>query len=249
MPGYGTMASRFNDDGVTAVYQAILPRLQEKGLKSGPGKLPHVAVKSSSRGRAIVPPERVRYLAEISESLREFHRFIGEQARIARERQSLRTSKALFASSGLGLAGFDELIAAKSAELDPAACTLLEQWPKTQELYAQPEYVVKIRDKEIRTKLTSSSLSGIPIRKVSLPHFEDDGEILRFLLKENVPGAYPYTAGVFAFKREGEDPTRMFAGEGDAFRTNQRFKRVSEGMPAHRLSTAFDSVTLYGWDP
>src|SRR5258708_2366758 len=132
MPVYGTMASRFNDDGVTALYQAILPRLQEKGLKSGPGKLPHVAVKSSSRGRAIVPPERVRYLAEISESLREFHRFIRRQARIARERQSLRTSKTLFAASGLSLAGFDERIAAKSAELDPARAKLREQCPKTQ---------------------------------------------------------------------------------------------------------------------
>ena len=108
---------------------------------------------------------------------------------------------------------------------------------------------MKIRDREIRTQLTYESLSGSKIRKVALPRFEDDGEILRFLLKENVPGSFPYTAGVFAFKREGEDPTRMFAGEGDAFRTNQRFKRVSEGMPAHRLSTAFDSVTLYGWDP
>ncbi len=158
-------------------------------------------------------------------------------------------SKALFAASGRAAAGFDELIAAKDAELSPVSAKLLEQWPKTQELYAQPEYVVKIRDKEIRTKLTSDSLSGTKIRKVSLPRYEDDGEILRFLLKENVPGSFPYTAGVFAFKREGEDPTRMFAGEGDAFRTNQRFKRVSEGMPAHRLSTAFDSVTLYGWDP
>src|SRR6266446_5562886 len=249
MPVYGTMASRFNDDGVTALYFGLLPRLQEKGLKVGPGKLPHAAVKSSSRGRAIVPPERVRYLAEISESLREFHRFVHAQARIARERQSLRTSKALFEASGFGLAGFDELIAAKSAELDPASSKLLEQWPKTQELYAQPEYVVKIRDKEIRTQLTHSSLSGTQIRKVSLPRFEDDGETLRFLLKENVPGSFPYTAGTFAFKREGEDPTRMFAGEGDAFRTNRRFKLVSEGMPAKRLSTAFDSVTLYGADP
>src|SRR5712691_2671854 len=194
MPVYGTMASRFNDDGVTALYFGLLPRLQEKGLKVGPSKLPHAAVKSSSRGRAIVPPERVRYLAEISESLREFHRFVHAQARIARERQSLRTSKALFAASGFGLAGFDELIADKSAELDPASSKLLEQWPKTQELYAQPEYVVKIRDKEIRTQLTHSSLSGTQIRKVSLPRFEDDGETLRFLLKENVPGSFPYTA-------------------------------------------------------
>src|SRR3984957_14991362 len=249
MPVYGTMASRFNDDGVTALYQAMLPRLTDKGLKLGHPKLPLVAVKASSRGRAIVPPERARYLAEIAKSLREFHQFIGRQSRSARERQSLRTSKALFAASGRTLAGFDELIAAKNAELDPGAAKLLEQWPKTRELYAQPEYVVKIRDKEIRTKLTSDSLSGTRIRKVSLPQFEDEAEILRFLLKENLPGSYPYTAGVFAFKREGEDPTRMFAGEGDAFRTNQPFKRLSEGMPAHRLSTAFDSVTLYGWDP
>jgi methylmalonyl-CoA mutase len=249
MPIYGTMASRFNDDGVTALYQAIMPRLQEKGLKLQAGKLPPVAVKASSRGRAIVPPERVRYLAEISGALREFHQSVVRQARVARERQSLKVSKALFAASGRAAPGFDELIAVKEGELSPVCAKLLEQWPKTLELYAQPEYIVKIRDKEIRTKLTSDSLSGTKIRKVSLPRYEDDGEILRFLLKENVPGSFPYTAGVFAFKREGEDPTRMFAGEGDAFRTNQRFKRVSEGMPAHRLSTAFDSVTLYGWDP
>ncbi len=249
MPIYGTMASRFNDDGVTALYQAIMPRLQEKGLKLQAGKLPPVTVPASSRGRAIVPPERVRYLAEISAALRDFHQSLAQQSRTARERQSLKVSKALFAASGRSATGFDELIAAKDAELSPVSAKLLEQWPKTLQLYAQPEYVVKIRDKEIRTKLTSESLSGTKIRKVSLPRYEDDGEILRFLLKENVPGSFPYTAGVFAFKREGEDPTRMFAGEGDAFRTNQRFKRVSEGMPAHRLSTAFDSVTLYGWDP
>ena len=249
MPVYGTMAARFNDDGVTALYQALLPRLTEKGLKLGEGRLPPVAVKASSRGRAVVPPERSRYLAAIAESVREFHRSIDRQARTARERQSLRVSRDLFAAAGLDAAAFDSVIAAKDAELDPGAARLLEQWPKTQELYAASEYVVTIRDKEIRTQLKFESLSGTRIRKVSLPRFEDEGEILRFLLKENVPGSYPYTAGVFAFKREGEDPTRMFAGEGDAFRTNQRFKRVSEGMPAHRLSTAFDSVTLYGWDP
>jgi isobutyryl-CoA mutase len=249
MPVYGTMASRFNDDGVTALYQGLLPRLRDLGLKLGACRLPVVATKASTRGRAIVPPERARYLAQIAESLREYHRAVGGQARIARERQSLATCKGLFAASGLNVADFDGLIAAKSAELDPASAKLLAQWPKTQELYAQPEYVVKIRDKEIRTQLSHDSLSGTKIRKVSLPRFEDDGEILRYLLKENVPGSFPYTAGVFAFKREGEDPTRMFAGEGDAFRTNQRFKRVSQGMPAQRLSTAFDSVTLYGWDP
>ena len=249
MPVFGTMASRFNDDGVTALYQAIVPRLQEQGLKVGRGKLPRAQVKASSRGRAIVPAERVRYLAEIAETVRAFHRLTDAQARIARERQSLRSAKSLFEKSVKPVDGFDELIAAKNDELTPAAAKLLEQWPKTRELYAQDEYVVKIRDKEIRTTLTHESLSGTKVRKVALPRFEDEGEILRFLMKENVPGSFPYTAGVFAFKREGEDPTRMFAGEGDAFRTNQRFKRVSEGMPAHRLSTAFDSVTLYGSDP
>jgi methylmalonyl-CoA mutase len=249
MPVFGTMASRFNDDGITALYQALLPRLQEAGLKLGENRLPRVTVRASSQGRAIVPPERVRYLAEISETLRGFHRDVARQARIARERQSLRISRGLFADDGRDLGVFDRLIGVKDAELSPAAAKLLQLWPKTQELYAQPEYVVKIRDREIRTNLTHESLSGTSIRKVSLPRFEDEGEILRFLLEENLPGSFPFTAGVFAFKRESEDPTRMFAGEGDAFRTNQRFKRLSEGMPAHRLSTAFDSVTLYGWDP
>jgi methylmalonyl-CoA mutase len=249
MPVFGTMASRFNDDGVTALYQAMLPRLQDQGLKVRPGKLPRSAVKASSRGRAVVPPDRVRYLAEISGAVRDYHRHIAVQARAARERQSLETARTLFERAGKPVAEFGELISAKAAELNPASVKLLEQWPKTRELYAADEYVVRIRDKELRTKLNYESLSGTKVRKVSLPRFEDDGEILRFLMKENVPGSFPYTAGVFAFKREGEDPTRMFAGEGDAFRTNQRFKRVSEGMPAHRLSTAFDSVTLYGSDP
>jgi methylmalonyl-CoA mutase len=230
MPVFGTVASRFNDDGVTALYQSMIPVLQDHGLQVAAGLLPKIMVKASSRGRAIVPPERVRYLAEISDSVRDYHALVGAQARIARERQSLTTSKSLFEKAGKRTADFDELIVAKGGELTQAARKLLEQWPKTQELYAQDEYVVKIRDKELRTRLTSESLSGTRLRKVALPRFEDDGEILRFLMKENLPGSFPFTAGVFAFKREGEDPTRMFAGEGDAFRTNQRFKRVSEGM-------------------
>ncbi|MDB5975003.1 MAG: methylmalonyl-CoA mutase [Nevskia sp.] len=249
MPVFGTMASHFNDDGVTALYQALREGLEAKGLKLPEGKLPKVSVRNSTLGRAIVPAERARYLADIAGGVRGYHKELARQARVARERQSLRTAKAMFEDRNLPAAGFDELIAAKTGELTPAALKLLEQWPKTVELYGQDEYVVKIRDKEIRTRLTSESLSGSKIRKVALPRYEDDGEVLRFLLKENLPGSFPYTAGVFAFKREGEDPTRMFAGEGDAFRTNRRFKRVSEGMPAHRLSTAFDSVTLYGWDP
>ena len=254
MPVFGTMAARFNDDGVTALYQAMIPKLAELGLKLAAGRLPVVSVRQSSNQRAIVPAQRIRYLAEIADAVRGYHSHTRTQAKIARERQSLRTAKALFDTcgklgNGAAAADFDEMIAQKEGELDSKAKKLLDMWPKTVELYAQDEYVVKIRDKEIRTKLTNTSLSGSRIRKVSLPTYEDEGEVLRFLMKENLPGAFPYTAGVFAFKRENEDPTRMFAGEGDAFRTNRRFKRVSEGMPAHRLSTAFDSVTLYGCDP
>jgi len=249
MPVFGTMAARFNDDGVTALYQALLPKLVSLGLKAAPGRLPKVSVRQSSRGRAIVPAERVRYLADIADSVRGYHRHTAEQATVARERQSLRTAKALFEGCGKEAAQFDELIAWKDGQLDPRAKKLLEMWPAMQRAYAGDEYVVKIRDREVRTGLVYESLSGTKIRKVVLPKFEDEGETLRFLMKENVPGSFPYTAGVFAFKRENEDPTRMFAGEGDAFRTNRRFKKVSEGMPAHRLSTAFDSVTLYGCDP
>ncbi|MDY0073185.1 MAG: methylmalonyl-CoA mutase family protein [Thauera sp.] len=249
MPVFGTMAARFNDDGVTALYQAMLPALLGKGLKAAKSKLPAVKVRHSSAGRAIVPADRIRYLAEIADSVRDYHQHIDQQARVARERQSLKIARRLFEQCSKDVGSFAELIDWKDGELTGAAKKLLDMWPKTRELYAADEYVVKIRDKEIRTQLTSTSLSGTKIRKVALPNFEDDGETLKFLMKENVPGSFPFTAGVFAFKREGEDPTRMFAGEGDAFRTNRRFKKVSEGMPAHRLSTAFDSVTLYGCDP
>jgi isobutyryl-CoA mutase len=142
-----------------------------------------------------------------------------------------------------------DLAQSRELQMDADARKLLAQWPAMQQAYAGDEYVVKIRDKEIRTALTTRSLSGTTIRKVVLPQYEDHGEILKWLMLDNVPGSYPYTAGTFAFKRENEDPTRMFAGEGDPFRTNRRFKLLSEGMPAKRLSTAFDSVTLYGNDP
>ena len=253
MPVFGTMAARFNDDGVTALYQALLPKLAGHGLKLAAGRLPRVAVKAPSAGRAIVPADRVRYLAEIADTLRTYHAHVAEQATLARERQSLRTAKAIFEGCGKGagaqLSDFDELISWKDGQLSAASRKLLAMWPDMKKAYAGDDYVVKIRDKEIRTRLVQETLSGTKIRKVVLPRFEDEGELLKFMMRENVPGSFPYTAGVFAFKRENEDPTRMFAGEGDAFRTNRRFRKVSEGMPAKRLSTAFDSVTLYGCDP
>jgi len=249
MPVFPTIAARFNDEGVTALFQAMVPKLLELGLALKPGLLPRVTVPRSAGQRAIVPAERIRYLAEIADCVRGYHAQVSTQVRTARERQALRMARDLFAACNKPAVDFDELIAWKDGELDSRAKKLLDLWPKIVSLYSQDEYVVKIRDQEIRSRLTSTSLSGSRIRKVSLPRYDDDGEVLRFLMKENVPGSFPFTAGVFAFKRENEDPTRMFAGEGDAFRTNRRFKKVSEGMPAHRLSTAFDSVTLYGCDP
>ena len=253
MPVFGTIAARFNDDGVTALYQHLLPRLKEHGLKTKPGKLPLVEVRASSNQAVVVPPARARYLAEIAECVRGYHKFAGEQARIARERQQLRETARMLHDDDPTRDGAKntvlKLAEAREAGLDARAKKLLDMWPQMRSAYSGDEYVVKIRGKELRTKLTSKSLSGTTVRKVVLPRYEDHGELLKWLLLENVPGSFPYTAGVFAFKRENEDPTRMFAGEGDAFRTNRRFKKVSEGMPAKRLSTAFDSVTLYGFEP
>ncbi|ELX11912.1 methylmalonyl-CoA mutase [Janthinobacterium sp. HH01] len=248
MPVYGTQASRFNDDGVTSLYQGLVPKLVQFGLKAKPGKLAPVDVRFSSGKNVIVPPARARYLAEIADTVRGYHRFTRKQVTLARERQQLSESKRMLAIAHK-TADFDDLIAERDAEMDGGAKKLLAQWPDMQAAYAGDDYVVKIRDKEIRTRLIQHTLSGTKIRKVALPRYEDHGEVLRFLMLENVPGSFPFTAGVFAFKREGEDPTRMFAGEGDAFRTNRRFKLVSTGMDAKRLSTAFDSVTLYGADP
>ncbi|MFN8910612.1 MAG: fused isobutyryl-CoA mutase/GTPase IcmF [Betaproteobacteria bacterium] len=250
MPVFGTMAARFNDDGVTALYQGIASRLGDMGLKLGKGRLPLAATRHSTNQTPIVPPARARYLSEIADTVRGYKKHARAQARIARERQQLAEARRMLAAEcSEDSASLTALIDAREAKLDAHAKKLLAQWDDLQKAYSGDEYVVRIRDKEVRTKLTHTSLSGSRIRKVALPAFEDDGERLKWLMLENVPGSYPYTGGVFAFKRENEDPTRMFAGEGDAFRTNRRFKMVSEGMPAKRLSTAFDSVTLYGNDP
>ncbi|HTT13176.1 MAG TPA: fused isobutyryl-CoA mutase/GTPase IcmF [Burkholderiaceae bacterium] len=256
MPVFGTMAARFNDDGVTALYQALLPKLAERGLQTGPGTLPQVATRHSTNQTPIVPPARVRYLADIAETVRAYKKRARAQARVARERQQLLATHEMLRATRhqpdpppQGVEGILALAAERDARLDARSKKLLEMWPQMQQAYAGDEYVVRIRDKEVRTRLVHTSLSGSKIRKVALPQYEDHGELLKWLLLENVPGSFPYTAGVFAFKRENEDPTRMFAGEGDAFRTNRRFKLLSAGMPAKRLSTAFDSVTLYGNDP
>jgi isobutyryl-CoA mutase len=253
MPVFGTMAARFNDDGVTALYQALKVRLGELGLNLKEGLLPIVDVRHSTNQTPVVPTARTRYLAEISDTVRGYKKQARAQAHLAREIQQLRAAAVMLEVDKPGRAKASEaaidLAVRREETQDLGARKLLAQWPEMQKAYAGDEFIVQIRDKEIRTALTSKSLSGTTIRKVSLPTYEDHGEILKWLMLDNVPGSFPYTAGTFAFKREGEDPTRMFAGEGDAFRTNTRFKLLSEGMAAKRLSTAFDSVTLYGNDP
>jgi len=251
MPVYGTQASRFNDDGVTMLYQGLVEALRARGLSLKSGVLPVLEGRISTGQNVIVPPARSRYLAELADTVRGYHRRVVGQSTLARERQQLRASRAMLQAANQGESGaaLDALAAERDASLGAVERKLLAMWPQMRQAYSGDEYVVKIRDKEIRTGLVTTTLSGTKIHKVVLPRFEDEGEILKWLMRENVPGSFPYTAGVFAFKREGEDPTRMFAGEGDAFRTNRRFKLVSEGMDAKRLSTAFDSVTLYGEDP
>ncbi|QDL56203.1 fused isobutyryl-CoA mutase/GTPase IcmF [Rhodoferax aquaticus] len=253
MPVFGTMAARFNDDGVTALYQAMLPRLKALGVPLQEGSLPRVNVRHSSNQTPVVPAARTRYLAEISDTVRGYKKRAKEQARLGREIQQLHATARMLQAANPdkvnAVQAVTDLAQQREERMGAAERKLLAQWPEMQKAYAGDEYVVKIRDKEIRTALTTQSLSGTTIRKVALPQYEDHGEILKWLMLDNVPGSYPYTAGTFTFKREGEDPTRMFAGEGDAFRTNTRFKLLSSGMAAKRLSTAFDSVTLYGNDP
>jgi isobutyryl-CoA mutase len=259
MPVFGTVASRFNDDGVTALYQAIAPRLAEQGLALSPGRLPKAAVRCSSQRAPMVPAARTRYLAEIAHAVRSYKKLAVEQARLARERQQLSAARAMLSVSDAGagaagmlapaLAELERLAAERESRLDAGSRDLLSGWPALRDSYRGEEQVQQVRGRDVHTRLAHASLSGSRIPKVALPAYEDDGELLKWLLLENVPGRFPYTAGVFAFRRESEDPTRMFAGEGDAFRTNRRFHLLSAGMPAKRLSTAFDSVTLYGNDP
>ena len=250
MPVFGTIASRFNDDGVTALYQGLSALLGERGFQHRSGdRLRVQGRRASSAGAAIVPSNRSRYLAEIAESVRGYHSSVEEQVRLARERQQLREAIRMLAEAGEQNQDLGRLMEERGEAMDPRARTLLERWPELKRSYSGEELVTKVRGREIRTALTHTTLSGTSIPKVALPRYEDEGEILRWLLKENLPGRFPFTAGVFAFRREGEDPSRMFAGEGDAFRTNQRFKYLSRHAEAKRLSTAYDSVTLYGFDP
>ncbi|MEU6036648.1 fused isobutyryl-CoA mutase/GTPase IcmF [Actinomadura sp. NPDC047616] len=247
MPVFGTSAATFNDDGVTALYQSLTGLLAEHGLHLEPGTLPRADTRVSTGAAQIIPPARANYLAEIAQTVRGYHAETARQVEAVRRAQRLAAVREELTGDAADEVGRLLEDARRAVSADSAA--LVEQWPKVVEAYSGEEQVVRVRDKELRTRLTRETLSGSRIPRVALPRYQDHGELLRFLRAENLPGRFPFTAGVFPFKRDNEDPARMFAGEGDPFRTNRRFKLLSEGQPATRLSTAFDSVTLYGRDP
>lgn len=250
MPVYGTIASQFNDPGTNTLFNALLQLVNEKFDKQWSSSLP--SVDTVEKQNLIIPPDRRYYLREISETVRNYHQKAEEQVEIARRLYQIEGSIEELKQKE----GNEEIITSLEAikkgleeKLTPQSKKILSSWEELKAKYAADEFVTVIRGKEIRTKLKTKSLSGLDIPKISLPKYKDYGEILRWVYKENVPGSFPYTAGVFPFKREGEDPKRQFAGEGTPERTNRRFHYLSKDDPAKRLSTAFDSVTLYGEDP
>ncbi len=247
MPVYGSIASRFGDDGVTAAYHGLLTVLRTKGLREWQSSLPVVDSKIPSEKTAIVPAARKRYLSEIADTVRDYLRNADQQAAIAGQIDALQTTQALLSKPEQAV---EALQAQLSEQLDAENTALLTQWSTVAAGYVGEQRTDMLPNgKEVTTALVRESLSGSLVPRVSLPKYQSKADLLKWLKRENLPGFFPFTAGVFPFKREGEDPARMFAGEGDPARTNRRFKRLSEHSPAKRLSTAFDSVTLYGFDP
>ncbi len=246
MPVFGTIASQFNDPGTNSLYTAIIDKLNEKsaaGLQSS-----YEITGEMSEKIFIIPPNRTRYLSEISENHRIHSEKINQQVEVADKLYALHRSMETLDDAELVeqlRASFDRI----KMDLNPHNWEKIEKWQETVKRYKDPVYTFSVRGRDINIQTHSQTLSNTQIPKVSLPKYRSWGDILKWILTENVPGEFPYTAGIYPFKREGEDPTRMFAGEGGPERTNKRFHYVSLGMPAKRLSTAFDSVTLYGNDP
>ncbi len=249
MPVFGCIASQFNDPGVNQLYHRVMELLASRTPNFQLGK--EKGENTQSEKIYIIPPNRTRYLSEISENNRKYDAWVEKQVAIARRWFGYQTTiNALDPAKDAGLiADLSGRVAELKKDLDGECLRILEGWEEKKQRYAADEYIYLVRGKEIKVQTKSESLSHLKLPKVALPKWADWGEVLRWCLQENVPGEFPYTAGVFPFKREGEDPTRMFAGEGGPERTNRRFHYVSLGMPANRLSTAFDSVTLYGEDP
>ena len=249
IPVFGTVASQFHDSGIVELYIHLMEKVNDisGGLFSSKLKKEDIHEKTY-----IIPPNRTRYLSEISETIRNYNSWVEKQAEIAHQLHGLEMAKKHLISqqvSGALLEEIDKNIHSYSLNLDPFNKEIIENWETKTQRFIGNEYSYQVRGKEIKVETKTTTLSGLEINKISLPKFKSKGDILKWSLLENLPGEFPYAAGVFPFKREGEDPTRMFAGEGGPERTNKRFHYVSDGLPAKRLSTAFDSVTLYGEDP
>lgn len=250
MPVYGTIASQFNDKGTNSLFAALVQKINEKFNYNW--KTSYTISSKTEKQDVIIPNDRRYYLREIVDTVRNYHKKAEAQIQLARRLFQLEGAIEAVREKNptdVLIQSLTSLAEDVRNELSPESKRILDNWEKLKEAYSQDELVTKVRDKEIRTLLTSTSLSGTKIPKVVLPKFKDYGEILRWVYRENVPGSFPFTAGVFPFKRQGEDPKRQFAGEGTPERTNKRFHYLSENDPAKRLSTAFDSVTLYGEDP
>ncbi|BBO81015.1 Fused isobutyryl-CoA mutase [Desulfosarcina ovata subsp. sediminis] len=255
MPVFGTIAAKFNDDGVTALYHALLDTIWKKTGVRLDSHLPMPAGKTSSSRTIIIPPERSRYLADVAATVRDYHHETAAQAAAVRKTWQLKESRdALIAAAGTNTTEelsvlIEKTVSHADGEVTPETRQTLAEWSAIDHDYRQAELVYTVRQRDLRLPLYDQSLSQTRIPKVALPAFVDPGETYRWMREENVPGHFPFTAGVFPLKRVDEDPTRMFAGEGSPGRTNKRFKLLSAAYPAKRLSTAFDSVTLYGHDP
>ncbi|MFE8701882.1 fused isobutyryl-CoA mutase/GTPase IcmF [Cytobacillus sp. FJAT-54145] len=250
MPVYGTIASQFNDPGTNALFAALVEVLNGKAGTDWTTSFTKNAL--VEKQNVIIPNDRRYYLREISDTVRKYHKSAEEQVELARRLFQVEGTIEAVKERELSedvISSLQTLKEEVESKLTPESKQILSQWEKKKEMYASDQFVTKIRDKEIVTILKTKSLAGTDIPKIALPKFKDFGEILRWVYKENVPGEFPYTAGVFPFKREGEDPKRQFAGEGTPERTNRRFHYLSKDDSAKRLSTAFDSVTLYGEDP
>ncbi|MBN8693379.1 MAG: methylmalonyl-CoA mutase family protein [Bacteroidetes bacterium] len=253
LPVHGTIASQFNDPGMNRLYRAVMDKMVEK---TGNQKLKSnfVITNEMSEKIYIIPPSKTRYLSEISENNRNYDKRAKQQSEIAQRLYSLQKSIETLKASSVDdkdrlIKGLQEAFEKIKLDLDPHNLKLIEGWEAKKKLYSDEFYVFKVRDKELKIKTHYESLSHTQVPKIASPKYTAWGDILQWNLQENFPGEFPYTSGIYPFKREGEDPTRMFAGEGGPERTNKRFHYVSKGLPAARLSTAFDSVTLYGNDP
>jgi methylmalonyl-CoA mutase len=251
IPVYGTMASQFNDPGTNNLFVALVDKINEKTGVDFSAKMEMTTEQSEKI--YIIPPDRTRYLSEIAEVSEQYDDWVKTQVATARKMYQLQGVIKLLdeneSQTPANIENLKEMFTYYDEQLDGTCRRLLREWPNTKQQYQQDNFIYKVRDKEIKQPLYYESLSKLRIPKVALPRYEDWGDILYWLLTENLPGEFPYAAGVFPLKRDGEDPTRMFAGEGGPERTNKRFHYVSLGQPAYRLSTAFDSVTLYGEDP